>query len=121
FRRFRSNRSSLIGSAIDPAHSSVLRFTVEDPRVRRIHLRLKPVAAADNKPLIIADTAGRTHAAWAAPGIVVLQTAAHRKRRLHIVSDVIELTERHILEPHIGLALIVRDSYAAVAADHRVI
>jgi hypothetical protein len=33
----------------------------------------------------------------------------------------IELTERHILKPHIRFALIVRDAHAAVAADHRMI
>ena len=121
FGRLGPNRFALVGRAINPGHASVLRFSIEDARVGRIHLRLKPVSAADNKPFIVADAACRTHAAWPAPGIVVLQTAAHRKRRLHIVSDVIKLTERHILKPHIRFALIVRDAHAAISADHHVI
>src|SRR4030095_10829372 len=82
--RFGPNRLAFIGGAIDPAHATVLRFSIDDTRVRWIYLRLEPVAALHNKPFIVADPACRTHAAWTAPSIVVLQAAAHVEWCAHV-------------------------------------
>ena len=83
---------------IDADDVAVLRLGVDDARIVGIDLRLEAVAALNLEPVVVADARAAAHRARAAPRVVVLQAAADVVRRLHVVGDVVELAEVHVVD-----------------------
>ena len=119
--RHRADRLALVADAIDARDVAILRFGVDRARVLRIDLRLEAVAAVNREPVVIRDTLAAAHRARAAPGVVVLQAAVDVVGRLHVVGDVVELPEVHVVDGLPGLGPVVADANAAVRAFDNVV
>ena len=61
-------------------------------------MRHEPVAALDAEPFVVDDAETAARRARAAPRVVVLHAAVHAVRRLHVVADVVELAEIHVVD-----------------------
>ena len=120
-RRLGTDALRLECHPVNAVDESVLRLRKNHPVIGGINQTDETVAALHRLPAVVADAVLRPGGTRAAPGVVVLQAAAHVVRLQHVVANVIELTDGQMRQPHPRLAFVVGDADAAVAANHHVI
>src|SRR5262249_38189069 len=117
-RGLRADGTAFPGPQITPGHSAVLRGEIDLIGIVGIDLAAETVAAADADPVLV-DRAGlRVRPARAAPGAVILQTAVDLVIAARIDRDMIELTDRQVVEVVPVSGAVVGLVETAIAADN---
>ena len=105
---------------IHAPETPVLGFYEHDRRVRRVHLRVEPVPAADPIPVLREDRPG-AHGTRPAPAAVVLKARAHVVGAPHVHGGVIGLPDGPRAQRFPGLALVPTHVDRPVVTDDEVV
>ena len=105
--RIRVNRLLCSGARVGDVEHPALRVRVDEPRLVHHRHSEEAVASRYSGPVTLPVSLPRQAPARAAPVAVVLQSAAHHVRPLHVVVDVIELRERKRVHDFEVLARVV--------------
>ena len=109
----------LVRLAVDSADVAALRFGIDVRRIARIGEHPEAVAAVEILPLRLGDAAGKLR--LADPRAVVLESAVHLVRLVHVDAHVVELRDRQRLRLPPLVPGIVGVPQAAVVADDQMI
>ena len=116
-----ANRLRLARHLVATHHVAVLRLGVDDARVTQVGDRHEPVAAKNLEPVIVEDAATHARRAGSTPIVIVLHTAAHVVRRLHVEAHMVEQSDRHVGNERPRTTHVVRRGEPAVIAkDHMI-
>ena len=117
----RTDGARFSGAKVAAQQVAILGFGVNDIGVGWIHLRVEAVAPAYGDPFVVRDAARHSGGAGATPRIIVLQAAAQVIRLLHVVSDLVILADRNVVDVIPVAAAVVGHGYAAIRAqDHMI-
>ena len=97
-RRARPQVAPVACAQVVAPHASALGFGVDEVRIFRVDTADETVAAADRKPVLVDRPPAAARAVRPAPASVVLQTAVDIVIRARIDGDMVELTDRHLVE-----------------------
>ena len=107
----------LAGGEVVPVHVPALRLGEDDRRVGGVHDGEEAVAVGHLVPVLMADAVEGEGVGGPAPGVVVLQPAAHEVRIAHVVADGVELAQRQVVEHAPVRGAVPARGQAAVASQ----
>ena len=116
-----TNRLRLARHLVATHHVAVLRLGVDDARVTQIGDRHEAVAAKNLEPVVVEDAATHARRAGSTPVVVVLHTAAHVVRRLHVEAHMVEQSDRHVGNERPRATHVVRRGEPAVVTKNHMI
>ena len=111
----------LAGHFVPPNHVAVLRLGVDDARIAQVRNRHKSIATLDLEPVVVHDSARLARPAGTAPVVVVLHPTTDVVRRLHVVADMVEQSDRQVRHEFPRFRHVVGCADTAVATDDHVL
>ena len=105
---------------MDPSHAAILAFEVNLVRIIGVDESNEPIATADSHPIRVHWSSSIFTTRRTTPTAVVLKAAVNFVVHRRVDSDVIELTDRNVIQVIPVLHAILRDVEPAVATKNHV-